>query len=232
MKNQSVGLILNPQKCNFVDFYLDLHVFYIKGSAAMEDVPRMRTGFDLTASTTSTVPVEKRAMMMCIHNFLVAEGTAVYHLYRLLRYDMHGKEVDEATELDLLRKSMRYIVLCGVGGELEQVLYAVIHDTDVEDEALIEKYAAIINHYPQVLAKMVAGEPKGAIIEWLANQTNQDMSFDDSDDHIDDSDNGNADDHESVEDILMGVDQANDQWSHFGPATPIQTIVKDALDRM
>jgi len=182
----------------------------------------MRTGFDLTASP---VPVEKRAMMLCIHNFLVAEGTAVYRLYRMLRYEVLGKEVDAATELDLLRKAMRYIVLCGVGAELEQVLHAVIHDTKVEDETLIEKYSGIIDYYPQVLAKMVAGEPNKTIVAWLVDQMSASV-----DDDNDSNDNDSNDDDESVDAILLGVDAADEQWAHFVPATPIQTIVKETLD--
>lgn len=206
----------------------------------MASIPPMRTGLGVP-SDRDLLPYEKRAMIMCIHHYLTCEGVAVYRLYRLYRYDMEGKKVDDATESFLLKRAMRYVVLCGVGAELEEILTAVIHDQTIENPVLLEKYKDLVTYYPKVVDRLMRGESNVSVATWLVESSEAAVqaymeassSEDESADAHDDpaSPHDESDEELSLEEILGGVDVADENWTHFIPQTPLQEIVKNAVDR-
>lgn len=193
----------------------------------MDMVPPMRTGLDMP--DRNPVPLERRAMLMCIHHCLTREAVAVCQLYTLQRYTLQGKHVDKDTESDVMKQCMKYIILCGVGAELEQILHAVMHGTDVDDPSLIEKYKQIVEFYPQVVERMTRGDTNASISTWLTEAGSNAVQDSDSDeDSVSDSD----EDTFTTDDILEGVDKVPEQWAQFVPQTDIQRIVKQVVDRL
>jgi len=179
----------------------------------------------------ATVNPETKAMIMCINNFLVQEATAVFLAYRVFRYDQMGLTMTPEKEREILGNCIRYQLLQGVGVDLEQILYCVIHEEPLPDGFNLEAYSGVMEDYQEVLGRLHRGQTGTEIVEWLTakGEASRHAALEGSSDE-----EGSADEDEegpTMDEILEGVDAAPGMWDAFTPTTEIQHQIHASMSR-